>query len=359
MVVGAFTVETDVAVIGAGAAGIAAALSAAAHGRSVTLIDQRPLPGGARLDFSVRGRLLSQPPTSLSALRSSWTEAIDAAAAPMIAALSEAGISFVCGAVRFESVRDLAISDNPQVPRLHSRRTVIATGSGEPGDLLALLDHAEEGQKIRLSATPAGIECAVLLAAAGAESILLCGPIALPAAARDQLLELLQSAGIAYDRSDSAPSADPSPLAVERAGVRRDAQGYVDRTEGVRTSEPRVLVAGAAASQACDLRSAILEGRAAGDLASGEAAALVLPTARQFVLRAPMELAWCGEDETSEDLITTEMGRVRIFAEARGGLVRGARANGPFAQPAIDVITAAIEMGAVTEDLEVLLAAAT
>ena len=46
MVVGEFTIETELLVLGAGPAGCEAALHAARLGLAVTIVDDRPEPGG-------------------------------------------------------------------------------------------------------------------------------------------------------------------------------------------------------------------------------------------------------------------------------------------------------------------------
>jgi len=361
MVVGAFTVETDLAVIGAGPAGIAAALRARTHGRSVSLIDHRPHPGGSLLDFRVRGDLLADPPVSPDALARSCEDAAAKHAAPIRARLDEAGAAYVCGAARFESARDLAISDNTAVPRLHFRRAIIAAGTPGAPSLTQLCEAAQSGRPLRLPAgVPGAVEAAVLLAAAGVRDVTLTGTLAAPAACRENLASELRACGITLcDDDDRAAAATAPAYDAARAGVHVRGDGAIDRVDGVRTNEPRVLAAGAVSGAGHDLRRAILEGRAAGDIASAAPSSLILPSCMVTMLRAPSPLFWCGDDESGADLITAQPDVARdllIFCEREGGLVRGARTSRADGGGFIDRIAAAIEMGAVLDDLDVLLA---
>ncbi|MFK7958953.1 MAG: FAD-dependent oxidoreductase [Phycisphaerales bacterium] len=95
MVVGEFTTQVDVAVIGAGAAGIAAALEAADRGRTVALVTHGD---GQRV----------------------------AGAGPDLDDCQAAGITVVPGDAVFRDGRSLAIPDNALIPRLRFRRAILA-----------------------------------------------------------------------------------------------------------------------------------------------------------------------------------------------------------------------------------------
>lgn len=96
MVVGEFTTQVDVAVIGSGTAGLAAALEAARRGKTVALVTHG---GGQRLAAST---------------------------GPDLDACDAAGVTVVRGDAVFRDGRSLAIPDNALVPRLRFRRAVIA-----------------------------------------------------------------------------------------------------------------------------------------------------------------------------------------------------------------------------------------
>ncbi len=147
MVVGEFTQDTDVLVIGGGPGGYAAAFRAAQLGRQVLLVDSRPALGGTclhdgciptktRLHRAERG----QEPGDRG------TRAVSTLAGGLAAQAKSLGVEVIGGTAHFEDNRNVQITGE-SVSRVRFKRAIIATGStavteGEAiaPDALATLD---------------------------------------------------------------------------------------------------------------------------------------------------------------------------------------------------------------------------
>ncbi|MHC5113656.1 MAG: dihydrolipoyl dehydrogenase family protein [Planctomycetota bacterium] len=150
MVVGEFTVETELAVIGGGPGGYSAAFRAAELGIATTIIDDRERLGGtwlhagcirskelAALSDLVRaaqragdtGVIFAPPRIEIEQLRRGLDDTVDRHAQYLEAECERLGVTIVQGRARFDSSRELSIEGNPAVPRLRFRRAVIAAGT--------------------------------------------------------------------------------------------------------------------------------------------------------------------------------------------------------------------------------------
>jgi len=111
----------DVAVIGAGPAGMAAATEAAAHGLSVVVIDEQPAPGGQIW----RGVEAAQGVAALGADYAAGRE--------RAAALRSAPVALECGATLWHLDDDgtLSFLQHGRTRRLVARRIILATGAME------------------------------------------------------------------------------------------------------------------------------------------------------------------------------------------------------------------------------------
>ncbi len=149
MVMGSLRQETDVAVIGAGPGGYVAALRLADLGREVTLIEERPRPGGTCLlegcipskalihavelreaarHAAAIGLRFGEPQVDLDALRA-WTgKVVDGLVQGIGGLLARRGIEVVQGRARFTGPRSLAI-EGGAVSGIDFRHCIIATGS--------------------------------------------------------------------------------------------------------------------------------------------------------------------------------------------------------------------------------------
>lgn len=178
MVVGEFTQETNLVVIGGGPGGYTAAFRAAELGIETLIVDTRETLGGAYLhqggvaskallhlvetiglaeragDFGLR---FAEPDIDLEQVRRRRRETIDGLAGGLDELCRTHGIERVQGEARFEDSRRIVVRSGPN-RRLRFRRAVIATGSQplEPGDWMIdsprVLDAAEA---LRLQDVPA------------------------------------------------------------------------------------------------------------------------------------------------------------------------------------------------------------
>ena len=202
MVVGEFTQETNLVVIGGGPGGYTAAFRAAELGIETLIVDTRETLGGAYLhqggvaskallhlvetiglaeragDFGLR---FAEPDIDLEQVRRRRRETIDGLAGGLDELCRTHGIERVQGEARFEDSRRIVVRSGPN-RRLRFRRAVIATGSQplEPGDWMIdsprVLDAAEA---LRLEEVPAtllvlgsgamAVELASIYAALGSE----------------------------------------------------------------------------------------------------------------------------------------------------------------------------------------------
>jgi dihydrolipoamide dehydrogenase len=152
MVVGEFTVETELAVIGGGPGGYSAAFRAAELGIETTLIDDRPRLGGTWLHGGciptkellhiadvIRcaehaadiGVDFSPPKIDLAKLRAGLAATAEEFADNLDALCRQHDVARVHGRARFVNSRELALTDSPEISRLNFRRAIIATGSCE------------------------------------------------------------------------------------------------------------------------------------------------------------------------------------------------------------------------------------
>ncbi len=149
MVVGEFTQETDLLVIGAGPGGYAAAFRAADLGLDVILVDIAARPGGvclyrgcipsktylhlAEVIHDARraaemGVTFGEPQVDLEALRAWKEKVIDRMAAGLVTLSDKRGIQYLQGRAVFEDDRHVRIKGREAL-RVKFRHAVIATGS--------------------------------------------------------------------------------------------------------------------------------------------------------------------------------------------------------------------------------------
>lgn len=149
MVMGDMEMRVDLAVIGAGPGGYAAAFRAADLGLDVALIDPRPRPGGvclhegcipsktylylAELLLATRraakmGLRFAPPEIDLPAMQQWRREVVDAMADGLLRLSDKRSIQLIHGTARFEDSTTLHI-EGGEVSRVRSRKVIIATGS--------------------------------------------------------------------------------------------------------------------------------------------------------------------------------------------------------------------------------------
>ena len=149
MVVGEFTQETDLLVIGGGPGGYSAAFRAAKLGVQTTIVEERGPLGGVCLHVGCipsktllsMAELLSaaehagefglafpKPKIDLGGVRKWKGEVITKLARGLEATAKKLGVERVQGRARFEDSKTVAISGG-EVPRIKFRRAIVATGS--------------------------------------------------------------------------------------------------------------------------------------------------------------------------------------------------------------------------------------
>ncbi|MCP3905218.1 MAG: NAD(P)/FAD-dependent oxidoreductase [Planctomycetes bacterium] len=150
MVVGEFTVETELVVIGGGPGGYSAAFRAADLGIATTIVDDRDRLGGTWLHAGcIRSKELASladviraaarvgdagisfgpPKVDLEQIRVSLDDTVARHAQHLEAECERLNITRVQGHARFESSRQISVEGNPEVPRIRFRRAVIACGT--------------------------------------------------------------------------------------------------------------------------------------------------------------------------------------------------------------------------------------
>ncbi len=316
MVVGQFSTTVDVAVIGGGPAGLAAALEARARGRSVAVVMHG---GGSRL--------------------------ARAGADPLLAACRAAEIDLLDGDAVLDGDRQLRIPSNVGVPRLRFRRLVLAPDLDRPGasgerdgstpngvsaaaprtigswsrGLPAETPPAAGAVALVRGGGPAECTAAARLAVRGWAAQLAPGGGGLLPSVDDPVraatAAMLRAAGVTLLTPALAAAAEgeaePPSLVVDGIGLvpRVDGLGLeavaVDLSSGrvavdehLRTGDPRILAAGAAVAGPATEGRWMRQGTAAGATAAGEAEPFDEPVPLYLVPLGDLGfVAWCGLSE--------------------------------------------------------------
>lgn len=149
MVVGEFTQETDLLVIGGGPGGYHAAFRAAAHGIQTTIVESMPSLGGVCLHRGCipsktylsmaetvhtaqhakeKGIDFGPPKFDLNGIRGWKNQVIERLAGGLDSLCKKHSVEKLTGTARFEDGKFVAI-EGGTVPRVRFRRAIIATGS--------------------------------------------------------------------------------------------------------------------------------------------------------------------------------------------------------------------------------------
>ena len=364
MVVGQFSQSVDLAIVGSGVAGLAAAIESHARGRSVAVVRHGE---GCRLPRS--------------------------GADPLTAACEAMGIDVLEGDAVLDGDRQLRIPGNMAVPRLRFRRLLLAPDLAP--DLAPGAIHASPWSLATTTAAPpaaaavalvrgGGVaECAAAasLAAAGWTVRLDAGACGLlpeaGAMIRSAVAGRLRDAGVQVLSPAAAAAAEGeagSPqlvldaaalrpriegLGLEATAVRIDG-GRIAVDEQLRTADPRILAAGAAVAGPASEGRWARQGRHAAAVAGGEAAAFHEPLAMHMLPLGAGYAAWCGLTDTQPPAVRCFEGDAGPAARCRllfddGGLLAGASldvASGSAAAAA--ELLLAVEMAVEAEDLALI-----
>ena len=389
MVVGEFTQDTDMLVVGGGPGGYAAAFRAAELGRKVLLVDPRSDLGGSCLH---EGCIPTKTRLHRSAVGAEpgdrGQRAIQALAGGLAAKMKSLGIEHVPGTAHFEDARTVQVTGE-HVSRVRFKRAIISTGSrsAQRDDLqgattpedIANIEQVP-GRCIVVGNDYLAIEAASMLAGEGAAATLACEGVLLPELPRplvEPLLRSLKKSGIALhegplgsldadlvvDCSGRVPATDG--LRLEQANIQVDETGWITVDEQQRTSEPRIFAVGDVTGPPHLAGIALAQGRVAAEAICGQPSAYD-PAAVPHVVYSNPNIAWCGcLDATDDSSIASvpwgysgravgmdaSRGMTMLHWEQGSGLVLGVGICGSEACELIETAVLAIEMGATLEDL--------
>ncbi|RME98282.1 MAG: dihydrolipoyl dehydrogenase [Chloroflexi bacterium] len=326
MVVGDIPVRVDVAVLGAGPGGYAAAIRAAQLGKDVVIIDPNP-PGGVCL------RQGCIPAKSLLAASHRFRQAAESAhmgisAAPQLdwpqmqrwkdgivtrlsggvrRLLKDNGVEWVAGRGKFVSTTELHVETDHSAEHYIFEQAIIATGAdpaelpGLPFDGVRVLTPAQALQITELPASVAvagsgyiAAELAALFAnlGCGVRLLIPAGEDFLPEfdpAAGRRLLVALKKQGVAVqknvaDLSAAAGDADlvaacgaalprSGRLQLARAGVQPDARGAIPVNAQMQTTNPAIFAVGDVTGGSPLAHVALKQGKVAAETLAGLPAA--------------------------------------------------------------------------------------
>ena len=387
MVVGEFTEDVDVVILGGGPAGYAAAFALAQGGRAPVVVDPRGRLGGTCLFAGCIGSKtllheLCDNGASLAEATNTANAHIEQLAGGLIAQADRLGVRVMRGTARFADRRTVQVAGET-VGRLRFNRAIVCAGGwSEPSEGRRTPSQVLEdtsclqGTVTVLGATTDAIELATIAAAAGCAVNLIPEGDLLPGVPRDLVKPIeralkktlssvgpCEETGLVIDARPGTPDLSHLDLHVTQA-VLNDA-GWIDVSDTMQTADTRILAAGR-----CTGRSPW----AGGALRMGAIAASTLldthdawdPVVEPRTTWCPPGLTWCGPD-TLDGLQTITVpwghsgqavlrgaaatGRTLLAWDADSGIIMGAGAVGEGATELAEAFTLAIELAATLEDL--------
>lgn len=447
MVMGEFSQETEVLVIGGGPAGYAAAFRAADLGLDVTMINKEERPGGvclfrgcipsksllyaAGLIQDTRraeqmGLAFPSPEIDLDKLRDFKNQAIDKLTQGLEQLTDQRKIQYINARAVFEDSGTVRLLDTEsEISRFTFKHAILATGAlpvplpgtefSEGGRIMNYKDALDlpdiPGRLLVIGGGYIGLELGSVYAALGSEVTLVeMTDTLLPGADRDLYKKLeselenlfgtintgtsvtkleegsdqvkatfegkIEEKEQEFDRVLVAIGVRPATenLRLENTGIELDDNGFVKVDEQRRTTDKNIFAAGDVAGGALLAHKGFHEGRVAAEAIAGQAAAFDI-RAVPFVIYTNPEIAWAGLTETKakeEDreikvvkypwgasgravgMGSTE-GVTKVIVDPETGRILGAGIAGKHAGELIAEGVLAIEMGAVAEDLALII----
>lgn len=379
MVVGEFTQEADVLVMGGGPAGYSAAFRAAELGLNVTLVDNRPALGGVCLHegcipsksllgvtttiadatrAAAFGVSFGTPAIDLATLRKRCGEVIASLSRGLDALAKQHKVERLQGQAVFENSKHVAIHGG-SVPRVKFRKAIVATGSSPAAhpklpfdsrrvltarEFMRLFAGAHDALQAELPAalTVIGdgyqaVEIASIAAGLGIRTTLRTEhDTLLPHADADLVRPLVRRLKETIDiRLKDAVNAEAlanepcivvaigdrpntRELGLEHTRVSLDEKGGVVVDEAMRTSDPRILAAGDVTGGAMLADRAIAHGRVAAEVVAGWNSALDV-RAVPFAVFTDPQVAWCGlsEEQAKREAIDVRIVKIPWGASGR------------------------------------------
>lgn len=410
MVVGDLATNVEVLVLGAGPAGIAAALRAAELGKEVVLVDPDPPGGGMRSGGIAAEALLeaagqvwslthwTQPGISVAGSTFDWGQLqawknsrVETMSAEIISQLDRYQVERVAGRGWFLAENEARIESEYESKRYLFDHAVITVGGeaaswpGLPFDQKRVLTPA---QTLALAELPAALtliggdcgaaELATLFARLGVlvRVLLPTGQRLLPefdAAAGAAVQACLQEMGVTFADLIDPPdlsglivvsaglTAQTTNLGLDQARVTTDAHGFVPVNNRQQTSNPAIYAAGAVTAGPPLAHVAAKQGQVAAENLAGKLAQFA-PQAIPRVARTDPEAASAGltaaEAEKAGYHVQCSMfnvqpagGFVELVAEQENEVLLGVTIVGPRAGVLIGEAALALEMGATLTDL--------
>jgi dihydrolipoamide dehydrogenase len=393
MVVGEFTQDTDVLVIGGGPGGYAAAFRAAELGRSVLIADPRSQLGGICLH---EGCIPSKARLHRAACGAEAGDrgqrAIGALTKGLAAKAKAMGIEHVRGTAHFEDTRTVQITGE-HVSRIRFKRAIIATGSrpdphagAVSPEQAAILETIPKTCRI-IGHDYLALEAATMLAGEGAEVTLECGSHGLLPELPEQLIKPLlrglKNAGITVQETNATAhdaalivdcttrTPNTNELRLTNIKVECDPAGWIIVDPQQRTTEPRIFAVGDVTGPPGLAGVALSQGRVAAEAICNLPSAYE-PHAVPHVIYTNPNVAWCGSlDEHTDSVMTSvpwgysgravgmdaQHGITMLHADRNSGTIIGAGLCGADACELIETAVLAIEMGATLEDLAAIVPA--
>jgi len=388
MVVGEFTQEADLLVIGGGPAGYTAAFRAAELGMSVVIVDNRDALGGVCLHegcipsktllgvattiadaerAASFGVTFSKPSIDFNQLRARSSEAIATLTRGLDSLCKQHRVERLVGEVVFEDSKHVAIRGG-SVPRVKFRKAIIATGSSPVAhpafpfdskrvlsarDVMRMLASTDDDftwpeTMAVLGAGYQAIETAMICAAFGATVSLVTDESQLLPAAdadlvrplarrlKDVLAEVRLGADIASARN--LPSDQVIVVAVgdhpntqmlnlDCTQARTDEHGAIIVDDTMRTSDARIFAVGDVTGAPMLADKAILQGRIAGEVVAGWNSAFDA-RAVPFTVFTDPQIAWCGLTEAEAKREQIDVNVIKLPWSASGRAVSLGRSDG-------------------------------
>jgi len=387
MVVGEFTEDVDIMILGGGPAGYAAAFALARAGHSPVVVDPRGVLGGTCLFAGCIGSKtllhgLFNRRATLEAADAASKQAVTTLAAGLASQAKALDVRVVKGIARFADRRTVQVAGET-VGRLRFKRAIVCVGGWCALDegRVSPAEVVEDPSCLRgdvtvLGATSNAVECAAIAAAAGCTVHLDPDSDLLPGVPRD-LVEPFERGlkktlagigpcdhtGLVVDARNGNPDVSALDLHVTQAVL--DDAGWIVVSDTMQTMDTRILAAGRCTGRSMWAGSAMRMGAIAASTLLGHHDAWD-PNVEPRTTWCPPGLTWCGPDSLDGlQHITVPWGfsgqavlrgvagsgRTVLAWDADSGIVKGAGAVGAGSPELAEAFTLAIELAATLEDL--------
>ncbi|MCH2152451.1 MAG: FAD-dependent oxidoreductase [Phycisphaerales bacterium] len=359
MVVGEFTQDAEVLVLGGGPAGLAAATRAASLGKQVILVDPLDCPPLEGVDIlRGSGRFVDKRSIQVTGEEVSRVR------------FNRAIICTGC------AMGPDALVDLPMTRGIRSdcKDAVLVSGSGTLAVATAMR-HARAGADVVLTCPSTGLlpdfdpvlSAVVLEGLASAQIDVLPDVSFAGAEAEADAARVVLDDGTVLGVFESVVPAQPTGglvdgLDLSNTTVQLDQSGWISVDQQGMTGETRIRAAGGVTGQALEPGAAHRHGEVVAEVVCGLDSTWD-PAVTPFWLDTPIEVSWCGLNETraaelGHDPVSSGHGQghgmIRMVHDRESGLLLGAGAAGSSARIVAESAVLAIEMGATIEDLAAL-----